>query len=195
MEKKGLCKRIIGFVFGIIRKRGPMFLTGFVFAILCFVGLNAAMVPASKPEFCGTQCHEMKTAYRAWELSVHGANKSGFRVECVDCHLPSKEHHYFSHIFTKAYEGGKDFYIHYVIGREYDIDKSRKKALRHMPNSRCMNCHDSLLLKPSSSAARKAHTAVLNEPETEETRCVTCHENVGHERIQTLFSPYLPRKD
>jgi cytochrome c nitrite reductase small subunit len=164
-----------------------MFLVGFGFAVLCFLGINAAMEPTSTPEFCAGQCHEMKEAYRNWELSTHGANKFGFRVECVDCHLPPKEK-YFAHVFTKAYQGGKDTLIHYLIGR-YDSEKSRKKASEHMPDERCTYCHDSLLTKPSSEAAREAHTEVMDSADASEYKCVDCHEGVGHERHKKLFSP------
>ena len=188
MKKNGLCSKVIGLVMGVVRKRGPTFLAGFIFAILCFVGINAAMEPASQPEFCAGQCHEMKAAYRSWELSAHGANKNGFRAECVNCHLPSKEDHFFAHVLTKAYEGGKDMFIHYVLRRDYDAEKARAKAHEHMPNERCMHCHDSLLTKPGSSAARKAHLAVLSRPQAEENRYVACHEGVGHQREEKLFS-------
>jgi cytochrome c-type protein NapC/trimethylamine-N-oxide reductase cytochrome c-type subunit TorC len=165
----------------------PIFLVGFAFAILCFIGINAAMEPASKSEFCGSKCHEMKTAYRTWELSVHGANKYGFRVDCVNCHLPPKER-YFTHVATKAYVGSMDIFKHFFIGG-YDIEKARKKALEHMPNKRCVHCHDSLLTKPGSSSARKAHFASLSQPDAPENKCVECHQGTGHERQNKLFAP------
>ena len=174
--------------FEIITKREFIFFLGFIFAVLCFLGLNAAMEPASKPQFCGSQCHEMKAAYRSWELSVHGANKYGIQVGCVDCHLPSKEKEYFAHVFTKAFEGGKDIFKHYFIGG-YDTEKARSKAREHMPNKRCMHCHDSLLTKPGSSAARTAHIEVLNRPDESEIKCIECHEDVAHQRQSKLFSP------
>lgn len=84
------------------KRHGCAFVIGFVFAMLCFIALNAMMKPLSRSGYCGGKCHEMKTAYQSWELSVHGANKSGIRVECVDCHLPSREK-YFAHVVAKAY--------------------------------------------------------------------------------------------
>ena len=165
----------------------PIFLVGFAFAILCFIGINDAMETASKAEFCGSKCHEMKTAYRTWELSVHGANKYGFRVDCVNCHLPSKDR-YFTHVATKAYVGSMDIFKHFFIGG-YDIEKARKKALEHMPNKRCVHCHDSLLTKPGSSSARKAHFASLSQPDAPENKCVECHQGTGHERQNKLFAP------
>lgn len=170
-----------------VTRKAPVFLVGFVFAIFCFIGINVAMEPASKSEFCGSQCHEMKTAYRSWELSPHGANKYGFRVECIDCHLPPKDK-FFRHIIAKSYEGGKDTFKHYFIG-DYDVEKARTKVLEHIPNKRCMHCHDDLLTKPGSSAAIKAHKASLSDPHEPENKCVECHEGTGHERQNKLFSP------
>ena len=155
--------------------------------MICFIALNAAMVPVSTAEYCGGKCHEMNTAYLSWELSPHGANAHGVRVECIDCHLPSKEQ-YFAHIATKAYEGAKDLYVHY-LGKPYDLEKSRKRVLSRLPNRRCLHCHDHLLGKPGDSAARFAHTAALTQPDAPENRCVQCHESAGHQRQSKLFQP------
>ena len=175
-------------IFKKIQKNGVIFIAGVIFALLCFIGLNAAMVPVSKSEYCGGKCHEMNTAYQSWELSVHGTNKYGVRVECIDCHLPEKEK-YFTHIAAKAYAGAKDVYKHH-FGEEYDIEKNRTKVLEHISSQQCLHCHDDLLASPSGSAARKAHTAALNAPENAEHGCVKCHENAGHERKNKLFSPH-----
>ncbi len=119
---------------------------------------------------------------------MHGANEYGFRVECVDCHLPSKEDEYFAHVFTKAYEGSKDAFKHFFIG-EFDSERARARATERVPNKRCVRCHDSLLTKPSSSAARIAHMPVLNAPDDSKIKCIQCHEDVSHQRHRQLFSP------
>lgn len=175
-----------GRVAGFTRKRIRVFLVGFVMAMLCFVVLNVAMKPVSSSEYCGGKCHEMNTAYQTWELSSHGANKYGFRVECVDCHLPVKEK-YFRHLVAKGYEGGKDVYKHY-FGGEYEIEASRKRVLEKIRNDRCLYCHDDLLGKPGSPAARTAHAEVLNPPSGARSKCIDCHEDAGHERENKLFS-------
>jgi len=164
-----------------------VFMAGVIFSVLCFVGLNAAMGPVSKSEYCGSQCHEMNTAYQTWELSTHGSNAIGVRIECVDCHLPEKEK-YFTHLTAKAYEGMKDVYKHH-FGGEYDGEAIREKVIEHLPSQRCMHCHDDLLAKPSNSKARKAHIESLAAPDLQENRCIACHESVGHERQRKLFSP------
>ena len=163
------------------------FVAGIAFAVLCFIALNVAMVPVSTSEYCGSKCHEMNAAYLSWELSPHGANAHGVRIECIDCHLPPKEE-YFTHVASKAYAGAKDIYIHY-FGGQYDIEKMRRKVLDGLSNHRCLYCHDHLLDKPGSSAARIAHMAALAEPDTPENRCVECHQDDGHQRHSKLFSP------
>jgi len=170
-----------------VRKRAGTFVAGIGFAVVCFLGINAAIGPTSKSQYCGGKCHEMKEAYRSWELSPHGSNAYGFRVECVDCHLPPKER-FFSHVVAKVYSGGKDIYMHH-FGGQYNRQKSSESVLAGMPNKRCMHCHDSLLVKAGSDAARQAHSEVVNSPGASEYRCVECHENVGHERKSKLFSP------
>lgn len=173
-------------VVGSKRRRFRTFVAGFIAAVLCFVVLNAAMKPVSTSAYCGGKCHEMNTAYQTWELSTHGTNKLGFRVECIDCHLPPKEK-YFRHIIAKGYEGGKDIYKHY-LGGEYDVAEARKRALKKVPNGRCLHCHDDLLAMPGSPAARTAHAEVLNPPVGTWLKCLDCHEEVGHERENKLFS-------
>jgi len=177
---------IISLICKTVKKRALTFLAGFAFALLCFVALNAAMLPVSKSEYCGSKCHEMNTAYLTWELSSHGMNANGICVECIDCHLPPKDD-YFSHIAAKAYEGARDMYKHY-FGDEYDGERIRQRVLRNISSQRCLHCHDYLLAKPGDSAARIAHTAVLAEPEALENRCVQCHEDIGHQRQNRLFS-------
>ena len=179
--------RIMSLICKTVKKRALTFFAGFAFALLSFVALNAALVPVSKSEYCGSKCHEMNTAYLTWELSSHGMNANGIRVECIDCHLPPKDE-YFSHVAAKAYEGARDIYKHY-FGGEYNGEKIRQRVLDNISNQRCLHCHDDLLGKPGSSAARIAHTAISVQPEAPENKCVECHEDVGHQRQNKLFTP------
>ena len=179
MAKDG--RKLIGWIFGVFKKRALTFFAGFVFALLCFVVLNAVMESVSTPESCGTGCHEMDTAYQSWQLSVHGANISGLRVECIDCHLVSKDK-YFTHVATKAYLGTTSLYKHY-FGGEYDVEEIREKTLSHMSNARCLSCHTHLLAKPSSDEVNEAHMESLSSTDIlSEYRCVECHEEAGHQR-------------
>ena len=165
-----------------------IFCAGFLFALLCFVALNAAMEPVSTNAYCGSKCHEMKELYRTWELSVHGSNPNGTGANCVDCHLPSKEH-YFTHLFAKAYAGAKDIYVHnFGI---YDGPAMRQHVIDAMSNETCLKCHDRLLDTPGSSAALKAHqAAIIADHDDIENRCLKCHEDI-HEKNRKLFA--VPR--
>lgn len=171
-------KVIITRALEIIKALGLTFLAGCFFAVLCFVLINAAMEPVSKSQYCGTACHEMDSAFKSWQLSIHGGNKKGLRAECIDCHLPSKDN-YFTHLIAKGYAGGKDTFKH-LIGSEYDVEKNSEKILEHMKDERCMSCHVDIL---TSELATETHREILtfSDPE-EETRCVDCHEEVGHQR-------------
>jgi formylglycine-generating enzyme len=164
------------------------FTTGIVFAVACYVAINFVMEPFSTSEYCGSECHEMNESYQSWELSMHGSNRFGIKVDCINCHLPPKEE-FFTHITAKAYAGAKDLYMH-KFGPEYDRQHQIEHVLGIFKSETCMHCHDSLLGKPGTSAAWEAHLTALIDPEKEENRCVTCHENVGHERQNKLHSPH-----
>ncbi|MHC5060920.1 MAG: cytochrome c3 family protein [Planctomycetota bacterium] len=176
-----------GKFFKALVKFGSIFAAGVVFAMICFVGINVAMEPTSRSEYCGSKCHEMQTAYQSWEISGHGAGNKGIRVECVDCHLPPKEN-FFRHLTAKAYAGAKDMYKHH-FGGEYNSEQMAAKVAEHMPNSTCLRCHDNLSAKAGNSAARMAHTAVLAEPESTDIKCLECHKEAAHKRDSKLFSP------
>lgn len=182
-----IIKKIIRLFLVPLKRWGIPFFAGLGFAIICFLLVNVVMAPVSKNEYCGTACHEMDTAYRSWELSVHGANVKGIQVDCVQCHLPPKED-YFAHLFAKAWAGGKDVYMHH-FGPKYDIDAIRHKVSEDMSNETCAHCHEDLLIRPGSSKSRFAHQAAQLEPDKLENKCITCHEQAGHQRHTTLFSP------
>jgi len=153
--------------------------------VLAFVALNLAMEPLSRSEYCGSGCHEMNVSYQTWELSVHGTNRRGIRVECIECHLPPR-HHYIRHVVAKGYAGTKDVIMH-LVGPEYDREAIRQKVLDHMTNATCLECHDTLDRALGVSRARQSHQAAILEPDKPENRCVGCHGNAGHERDETLF--------
>ena len=159
---------------------------GILIGVVGLFAFDVSMKPFSKSEYCGSSCHEMNTAYRTWELSVHGSNARGLQAECIDCHLPPKDEH-IRHYVEKAYNGIKDIYMHH-FGSEYDMEATRKEVAESMPAPRCLHCHKDLLAKPGSSAARIAHTSAINDPDLPGSGCVSCHEDAGHQRHSNLFS-------
>jgi formylglycine-generating enzyme len=164
-----------------------LFSLGIIFAVGAFLGINFAMSKVSAAEYCGSACHEMKEPYNTWELSPHGLNRLGVRVECADCHLPSKDN-YFHYTFAKAYTGIKDMAVHY-FGPEYDAEKIRKKVRDNFSNEPCLRCHQDLLVSPTSFDAMGAHQGLIDRPDAPENQCIHCHPNVGHERDSKLHKP------
>jgi len=183
----GFCSKIIGKPLKAIKKRALGFrrkafltgLAGFIFAVLCVIAFNATLEATSAPQYCAT-CHEMEAAYQTWKLSEHGTGRMGTSVGCVECHLPPKEK-YFTYVAAKGCCGAKSVYKHY-FGGEYAPEPIRKKVLERMLDETCVNCHNNLLAKPSSPAARVAHTASLARPDSPEAGCMACHEYTGHKR-------------
>ena len=169
------------------KKHHITFSAGLVCAICCYIIINAAMEPFVASEYCGSNCHSMNESYQTWELSAHGNNQHGIRVECIDCHLPPKED-FFHHVTAKAYAGAKDIYMD-KFGPEYDREHHRQKVLEGMTNETCMYCHDNLLGRSDNASAYQAHSVVLHAPNKKENKCVTCHENAGHEREVKIFMP------
>jgi cytochrome c nitrite reductase small subunit len=192
LGKEGFLTGLVQKVSSLVKKNLLPFLAGIIFAVLCFVLLNTAMKFVSTPKYCGSKCHEMNTAYKSWQLSSHGANEYGIVVDCSDCHLPSKDK-YFSRTAVKAYLGMKDLYKHY-FGGKYDIEENRKRVAENIPNQRCLNCHNNLLIKPSGSAARIIHKKVLSNQNKPQGRCINCHGKVGHER-EKVVSPLSKKPD
>ena len=62
------------------------------------------------------------------------------------------------------------------------MEEVREKVLDHISNKRCVSCHVDLLAKPRSDMAREAHTESLKFPDEPDSRCIECHEDVGHQR-------------
>ena len=170
----------------VTRKCVIIFLPGVILAVILYLAINKMSKPFSTPAYCGSECHEMNAAYESWEVSIHNSNRRGLVAECIDCHLPDKDN-FIIHMSAKTQAGIKDMVKH-RFGGEYDLKKIRQKVLDDMPNKRCLACHANLLGKPGSSAARAAHTEILNPPGNKEFKCVGCHDDL-HVRDNKIYSP------
>ncbi|MCK5174273.1 MAG: NapC/NirT family cytochrome c [Planctomycetes bacterium] len=176
----GFAAKIFSLVRGVFKLLGLRFFVGIAFALFCFLCINAAMGPFSTSQYCGTNCHEMDTAYQSWQVSSHGANPRGVRIDCVDCHLPTKDK-YFTHLFAKAQTGAKDMWLHH-FGGEYDADAVREKVVEHFEDEMCLHCHVDLLTRPDSDMAADIHKeAVTPADPAEALKCIECHEGIAHE--------------
>jgi cytochrome c nitrite reductase small subunit len=178
-KKKGL----IGSLICLIKKCIVIFIPGIIIALILFVIINAALVPTSKPKFCGELCHkEMGDAYTSWQKSPHAVNRTGIVVKCIDCHLPPKDK-YFTHLAAKAQTGIKDAALH-IVGAEYDAKAIRAKVTEHMTNAVCERCHANMGSNTFDEDIAGLHNDAVYHPEEGEEpgKCIDCHEGVGHER-------------
>ena len=172
-EKKRTCCKVCKIACG--------FIGGIIFAVILFLVINVSMEQVSSSEYCGTQCHEMQTAYDSWKLTAHATNARGLSSGCVDCHLPTKDK-YFTHLTAKAFAGAKDLYLHH-FGPDYNSEEIKEKVLGKFENENCIHCHKNLLAKPSSETAKDVHAESLNPSDPQDVfRCVDCHEDAGHIR-------------
>ncbi len=153
---------------------------GLILTVVCFLILDAAMVPLSSDGFCAS-CHEMDEVHATWQQSAHHTNPSGVKVTCVSCHLPPRQK-YASHLAQKVRLGLKDLWVHYF--GTYDKAASRRHVLRTLPDQRCLSCHSNLPAMPGSRPVATVHKAALQSGRSGGYGCVICHD--------TLHGPKSP---
>src|SRR5674536_389796 len=65
------------------------FFPGLVIGALIILGGGKALHLTSTNDYC-VSCHIHPMADASWKKSVHYETQSGYRVACVECHLPPK---------------------------------------------------------------------------------------------------------
>ncbi len=150
-------------------------------AIASWAVMDTAFHATADYEFC-TSCHSYEPIAAAYRESVHGGNNDvGFRAACNDCHLPHDNSlHYF---LVKAKHGVKDPVLA-LLKKPEDIDWHgiRERREEFVYDSACLECHKNLLQATEGSRmAFRAHRRYFEGDS--DRKCVSCHENVGHNRL------------
>ena len=133
----------------------------------------------STNEYC-ISCHIHPMADASWKKSVHYETQSGYRVACVDCHLPPKGHGY---LWAKGTTGLRDLWGMWTKdSASFDWnDKSRLEVARHhVYESSCIKCHENLFPAKLTKAGEDAHLYYTKTKKTDELHCINCHLNAGH---------------
>ncbi|HQK71356.1 MAG TPA: NapC/NirT family cytochrome c, partial [Bacteroidales bacterium] len=65
------------------------FFPGLLVGLLIYWGFEKALVLTSTNSFC-MSCHIHPEADNSWKRSTHYETRSGYRIACVECHLPPK---------------------------------------------------------------------------------------------------------
>lgn len=166
----------------------PLLLLGIAIGFVLVVGTQVMVHATGTDQFCGTACHSMQWVAKEHKESVHGANRTGVKAGCHDCHIP---HEYPHILFYKAKAGIKDAIgeMQGVISTEEKFNKERLRMAKHVweeyqgNNSRaCRHCHQfsKEVIAKQKEEVRPIHEAVLAGNGT----CVDCHKGVGHKAPQ-----------
>jgi formylglycine-generating enzyme len=155
------------------------FFPGLLIGALIILGSNKLIHATSTNEYC-VSCHIHPEADASWKKSVHYDTRSGYRVGCVDCHLPPKGQGY---LWAKGKTGLRDLWAKWTKdSSEFNwVDKRRLEVARgYVYESSCKNCHQNLFPSKLSKEGEDAHLYYQQTKKTDELHCINCHLNAGH---------------
>jgi formylglycine-generating enzyme required for sulfatase activity len=155
------------------------FVPGLIVGILIILGMNKLLVRTSINEYC-VSCHIHPAADMSWKRSVHYETESGYRVACVECHLPPKGEKY---LWEKGTTGLRDLWSYWTKdSASFDWnDRGRLEvARRHVFESSCIKCHENLFPLALTKEGEDAHLYYKQTEKTPELHCINCHLNAGH---------------
>ena len=148
------------------------------------IGTQVMVAVTGTDKFCGTTCHSQQWVAKEHQESIHGANASGVKASCHDCHIP---HDYPALLIYKARAGTKDVIgeIRGVIDTEEKFNANRRHMAEliweeyHANDSQaCRHCHQFSkdVVAKQKDFAQPIHSQVLEGKGT----CIDCHKGMGH---------------
>ncbi len=150
---------------------------GFIMGLCVTLLTYKAIDYTSTNKFCES-CHVHPHVFDTWKRSTHYDNPSGFRVNCVDCHLPPKGEGYLK---AKIITGARDIYgVVFKDSADYqwELKSTLEYAQHHVYKTSCLHCHQNLFPLTLSKEGQDAH--LYYSQNEDELRCINCHLNVGH---------------
>jgi sulfatase modifying factor 1 len=132
------------------------FVPGLFLGILLMYGGGKALEKTSASEYC-ISCHIHPAADASWKRSVHYETQSGYRVACVECHLPPKGDGY---LWAKGTTGLRDLWSYWTKdSASFDWnDRGRLENARgHAYETSCIKCHENLFPLKLTKAGEDAH--------------------------------------
>lgn len=159
---------------------------------LVFAGMGVAIAASwalvdtvihmtSDDAFCGS-CHSHAPISASYREDIHGgANASGWRATCSQCHIP--QGNALRYLWVKGMHGLVDPTMELIKAPE-DIDwhGNRERREEYVYDSGCLSCH--AYLEQAGDGNRKSfrpHRRYFND--SGHLSCVACHEHVGHRRL------------
>jgi formylglycine-generating enzyme len=155
------------------------FVPGLVLGIVLILAGNRALVRTSTNQYC-ISCHIHPEADASWKKSVHYETRSGFRIACVDCHLPPKGHGY---LWAKGTTGLRDLWSKWTKdSASFNWTERRRleNARAYAYESSCIKCHENLFPLKLTKAGEDAHLYYKQKKNSPDLHCINCHLNAGH---------------
>ena len=155
------------------------FLPGLIIGAVLIIGGQKALNKTSTNEYC-MSCHIHPAADNSWKRSVHYETQSGYRVACVECHLPPKGKGY---LWAKGTTGLRDLWSYWTKDSA-SFDWNERGRLEHARiytyESTCIKCHENLFPLKLTKAGEDAHLYYRQTKKTPDLHCINCHLNAGH---------------
>jgi len=155
------------------------FVPGLVIGILLILGAGRVLHKTSANSYC-VSCHIHPMADAQWKRSVHYETQSGYRVACVDCHLPPKGDGY---LWAKGTTGLRDLWSYWTkdsASFNWEERGRLEVARTHVYESACIKCHENLFPAKLTKDGENAHLYYTQTKKTPELHCINCHLNAGH---------------
>jgi formylglycine-generating enzyme required for sulfatase activity/nitrate/TMAO reductase-like tetraheme cytochrome c subunit len=155
------------------------FIPGLAAGVLLILGGGKTIERTSTNKYC-ISCHIHPAADASWKRSVHYETASGYRVACVDCHLPPKGNRY---LWAKGTTGLRDlwnFWTKDPASFNWEERRRLETARGYVYESSCIKCHENLFPLKLSKAGEDAHLYYKQSKKTPDLSCINCHLNAGH---------------
>jgi len=155
------------------------FTPGLIIGVLIILSAARAIDKTSTNEYC-MSCHIHPMADADWKRSVHYETQSGYRVACVECHLPPKGHGY---LWAKGKTGLRDLWSYWTRdSASFDwAERGRLELARgYTYENTCIKCHENLFPAKLTKDGENAHLYYTQQKKTPELNCINCHLNAGH---------------
>ncbi|MBG0858710.1 MAG: SUMF1/EgtB/PvdO family nonheme iron enzyme [Bacteroidales bacterium] len=155
------------------------FTPGLIIGILIILGGGKVIQNTSSNDYC-VSCHIHPAADLSWKRSVHYETQSGYRVACVECHLPPKGDGY---LWAKGTTGLRDLWSFWTKdSASFDWEERGRleHARIHTYESSCIKCHENLFPLELTKEGADAHLYYKQTKKTPDLHCINCHLNAGH---------------
>ena len=156
------------------------FLPGVLVGFLIIGSGSVLIRRTSSNEYCAS-CHKIHPqATVSWKKSGHYITKSGYRTNCVDCHLPP---HGQGYLAAKIKTGSRDLWSKWTKDTaKFDWEEKARleNARKYVYEASCLACHENLFPAALSKAGEDAHIYYTSKNKPPDLQCINCHLDAGH---------------